>query len=67
MTLTDDVVKLISTYSSSEVNRKSMIEQLLLEDVLDLDEIELADESDTHNRKILDALMKSLGCILEDD
>ena len=67
MTQTDDVVKLISTYSSSEVNRKSMIEQLLLEDVLDLDEIELADENDNHNRKILDALLKSLGCILEDD
>ena len=67
MTQTDDVVKRISTYSSSEVNRKSMIEQLLLEDVLDLDEIELADESDNHNRKILDALLKSLGSILEDD
>ena len=67
LTQTNDIVKLISMYSSSESNRKSMIEQLLIEDVLDLEEIELENPHDNHNRRILDAYMKCLGCRLEDE
>ena len=65
LTQGDEVVKLISLYSSSEANRQYMIEQLLTEDVLNMEEIELAQPNDNHNRRILDVYLKSLGVKLE--
>ena len=60
LTQTDDVVKLLSLYSSSELNRQYMIEQLLLGDCLNAETIELAEKHDNHNRRILDVYLKSL-------
>lgn len=67
LTQTDDVVKLLSLYSSSEVNRQYMIEQLLLGDCLNAEEIKLAEKHDNHNRRILDVYLKSLGIELVSD
>ena len=67
LTQGDEVVKLISTYSSSEKNRQYMIEQLLTEDVLTMENIELAEEDNNHNRKILDVYLKSLGLVLDNE
>jgi DNA-directed RNA polymerase beta subunit len=57
----DEVVRMASMYSSSEANRHELIEQLLTEDILNLEEVELDDPTDNHNREILDVYLKSLG------
>lgn len=57
----DEVVRMASMYSSSEENRHELIEQLLTEDILDLEEVELDNPSDNHNREILDVYFKALG------
>ncbi len=67
LTQSDEVVKLTSTYSSSEVNRQHTIEQLLTaDDIFKLEEIELKDPKDNHNRRILDVYLKSLGVEISD-
>ena len=67
LTQKNEVVKLSSMYSSSEENRQYMIEQLLTDDILNMEEIELKNEEDNHNRQILDVYLKSLGMVLIDD
>ena len=66
LTQNNEVVKLASMYSASEENRQYMIEQLLTDDILNMEEIDLANENDNHNRTILDVYLKSLGIRLED-
>lgn len=66
LTQNNEVVKLASMYSASEENRQYMIEQLLTDDILNMEEIDLANENDNHNRAILDVYLKSLGIRLED-
>ena len=66
LTQNNEVVKLASMYSASEENRQYMIEQLLTDDILNMEETDLANENDNHNRTILDVYLKSLGIRLED-
>lgn len=57
----EEVVRLASMYSSSEENRLKTNETLLTADILNLKEIELKNEFDNFNTKILNVYLKSLG------